>query len=293
MNIITNRFDFTFLFDVKYGNPNGDPDSGNAPRTDAETGMGIVTATAIKHKVRKYVSDIMNGAEGFEILIGRDKCLNDKFMEARQIIGVSNNSSKVFDETTRAKRYMCARYYDVRAFGAVMSTGEEGISCGSVCGPVQLGMGLSVDPVNPMEITITRQAITSREKFERLTKRTGEPTEMGRQYVIPYALYRVDGHVSALNAERSGFTENDLNLFWDALANMFENDRASVRGELSSKRLYVFKHASRVGNAPSDMLFKKIRISRRDEVVCPREFTDYMVCVDDAMPCGVEFIEML
>ncbi len=290
MAAISNRYDFVLLFDVENGNPNGDPDAGNAPRYDAETGYGIVTDVCLKRKIRNYVEEVLSGREGYDILIKTDRALNDKFAEARS----KNRNADKRVEISDAREYMCREYFDVRTFGAVMSTGkkEENISCGTVRGPVQITFARSVDPIYPQEITITRRAITTKKDFDDRSKNSGEMTEMGRKQFVPYAMYRAEGFVSAALAQKeTGFSEDDLNVLWDAIVNMFELDRSAARGKMCVRGLYVFKHDSVYGNSPSATLFDKIKVSKAADVEYPRSRTDYVIEVDENMPDGVTLIK--
>lgn len=283
MEAINNRYEFVMLFDVENGNPNGDPDAGNMPRVDAESGLGIVTDVCLKRKIRNYVQLVKEGEPGYDILIRTDKALNTKFAEAYAAKGLK---AKDKDGVQAARAYMCERYFDVRAFGAVMSTGDT--PCGIVRGPVQLNFARSLDPVWPQEITITRQAVTKDSDRDR------KETEMGKKNIVPYALYRGEGYVSANLARRdTGFSEADLELLFTAIVNMFEEDHSAARGKMCMRRLFVFKHESVLGNAPSHVLFEKIAVSKRRGVEYPRAFSDYEVTVDSAMPEGVRLIERL
>ncbi|MCD8206861.1 MAG: type I-C CRISPR-associated protein Cas7/Csd2 [Bacteroidales bacterium] len=297
MSAISNRYEFVLLFDVENGNPNGDPDAGNAPRTDAETGLGFVTDVCIKRKIRNYVDEVMEGKDGYDILIKTDRALNDKFVEARKQVTEVGGKKDKKDEISSARDYMCKRYFDVRAFGAVMSTGGKGedVSCGTVRGPVQINFARSMDPVSPQEITITRQAITTKEKFEELSGKSGAMTEMGKKQIVPYAFYRAEGYVSAALAQKeTGFSEDDLEVLWSALINMFENDHSAARGKMGVRGLYVFKHDSVYGNAPSVVLFDKIKVAKKEGITSPRDFSDYVVEIDGTdMPSGVTLIEKL
>lgn len=289
--VIKNRYEFVVLFDVENGNPNGDPDAGNAPRSDAETGLGIVTDVCLKRKIRNYVEIVKEGVPRYNILIKTDKALNDKFAEAYQATGVEKGK-KSADDIEAARKYMCDNYYDVRTFGAVMSTGDN--PCGIVRGPVQLNFARSIDPVYPQEMTITRQAFTEAEKFNKQSEKTGTMTEMGKKNVVPYALYRAEGYVSAMLAQKStGFNEDDLALLWDALINMFEHDHSAARGKVAVRKLIVFKHDSMLGNAPSVVLFDKIKIAKKPGVEYPRAYSDYDISIDETMPAGVEMIVKL
>lgn len=291
MEAIKNRYEFIVLFDVENGNPNGDPDAGNAPRTDAETGLGIVTDVCLKRKIRNYVEIVKEGEPGYNILIKTDKSLNDKFAEAYEKNGIDAKKKKA-DEIAVARKYMCSNYYDVRAFGAVMSTGDN--PCGIVRGPVQLNFARSIDPVFPQEMTITRQAITDAKKFNENLEKSGTSTEMGKKNIVPYALYRAEGYVSAMLAQKdTGFSEDDLELLWEALVNMFEHDHSAARGKVCVRKLIVFRHDSPLGKAPSVVLFDKVKIAKKSGVEYPRNYEDYTVEIDKDMPAGVELIEKL
>lgn len=291
MESIRNRYEFVVLFDVENGNPNGDPDAANAPRTDAETGLGIVTDVCLKRKIRNYVELVKEGVPGYNILIKTDKPLNAKFAEAHTAAG-STQKKKSAEDIAAARAYMCENYYDVRTFGAVMSTGEE--PCGIVRGPVQLNFARSLDPVFPQELTITRQAITDAKKYAEQAEKNGVMTEMGKKNVVPYGLYRAEGYVSAMLAQKTtGFSEEDLELLWEAVINMFEHDHSAARGKMCVRGLYVFKHDCALGNAPSALLFEKIRVEKKTGVAYPRSFSDYMVSVDEDMPNGVTLIRKL
>lgn len=291
MEAIRNRYEFVVLFDVENGNPNGDPDAANAPRTDAETGLGIVTDVCLKRKIRNYVELVKEGVPGYNILIKTDKPLNAKFAEAHTAAG-STQKKKSAEDIAAARAYMCENYYDVRTFGAVMSTGED--PCGIVRGPVQLNFARSLDPVFPQELTITRQAITDAKKYAEQAEKNGVMTEMGKKSVVPYGLYRAEGYVSAMLAQKTtGFSEEDLELLWEAVINMFEHDHSAARGKMCVRGLYVFKHDSALGNAPSALLFEKIRVEKKTDVAYPRSFSDYTVSVDAGMPDGVTLIRKL
>ncbi len=291
MEAIRNRYEFVVLFDVENGNPNGDPDAANAPRTDAETGLGIVTDVCLKRKIRNYVELVKEGVPGYNILIKTDKPLNAKFAEAHTAAG-STQKKKSAEDIAAARAYMCENYYDVRTFGAVMSTGEE--PCGIVRGPVQLNFARSLDPVFPQELTITRQAITDAKKYAEQAEKNGVMTEMGKKNVVPYGLYRAEGYVSAMLAQKTtGFSEEDLELLWEAVINMFEHDHSAARGKMCVRGLYVFKHDCALGNAPSALLFEKIRVEKKTDVAYPRSFSDYTVSVDEDMPNGVTLIRKL
>ncbi len=285
-NAIKNRYEFVILFDVENGNPNGDPDAGNMPRTDPETSIGIVTDVCLKRKIRNFVEIAKEGNAGYDILIKADRSLNSKFTEAYEALDLpKNQKGKNTDDVKKAQEYICYNYFDVRTFGAVMSTGDD--PCGIVKGPVQINFAKSIDPVFVQDITITRQAVTTNKDFEDKKK-----TEMGKKNFIPYGLYRAEGYISALLAQKvTGFSENDLELLWTAIINMFEHDHSSARGKMCLRKLYVFKHDSALGNAPAHILTDKIRVNKNEGVIAPRSFEDYTVTVDYSMPEGVELIE--
>lgn len=285
MEPIKNRYEFTVIFDVENGNPNGDPDAGNMPRIDPETAAGLVTDVCLKRKIRNFVEIFKEDEPYYNILVKPDKALNTKFTEAYEAIGEKTGQKGKNPEAVRAARdYICQNYFDVRTFGAVMSTGND--PCGIVRGPVQISFAKSVDPIFTQDITITRQARTIEDKRD-----TGE-TEMGRKSIVPYGLYRADGYVSAMLAQKiTKFSEEDLELLWDAIINMFEHDRSAARGKMCVRKLYVFKHDSVLGNAPANVLFDKIVISKKDGVEVPRSFNDYEITVDKNMPEGVELQE--
>lgn len=285
MEPIKNRYEFTVIFDVENGNPNGDPDAGNMPRIDPETSAGLVTDVCLKRKIRNFVEIFKEDEPYYNILVKPDKALNTKFTEAYEAIGEKTGQKGKNPEAVRAARdYICQNYFDVRTFGAVMSTGND--PCGIVRGPVQISFAKSVDPIFTQDITITRQARTTEDKRD-----TGE-TEMGRKSIVPYGLYRADGYVSAMLAQKiTKFSEEDLELLWNAIINMFEHDRSAARGKMCVRKLYVFKHDSLLGNAPANVLFDKIVIGKKDGVEVPRSFNDYEITVDKNMPEGVELQE--
>lgn len=291
---IKNRYEFVVLFDVENGNPNGDPDAGNMPRVDPETGCGLVTDVCLKRKIRNYVETIKDGAQGFEIYIKDKVPLNTSDQRAYAAYGVDEKNvkdKKKADGQLEAKLrdFMCQNFYDIRTFGAVMTTfTKAALNCGQVRGPVQLGFARSIDPVSPQEITITRVAITTAADAEKKT------TEMGRKYIIPYGLYRVDGFVSANLAQKTtGFSEDDLELLWQAVLNMFEHDHSAARGKMTVQKLIIFKHESALGNAPSHKLLDRVSVHKKDAETLPRAFADYVVEIDvQAMPEGVECIQM-
>lgn len=283
---IQNRYDFVMLFDVENGNPNGDPDAGNSPRVDAETSYGYITDVCLKRKIRNYVELCKSGEEGYQILIKPDRSLNSKFSAAYEAEGlIKKQKGKNVDDVKKARDYMCKHYFDVRTFGAVMSTGDD--PCGIVRGPVQINFARSISPVNIQEVTITRQARTTEDRQE-----TGE-TEMGKKSIIPYALYRAEGYISAALANKmTDLTEDDVELLWSAIINMFEHDHSAARGKMSMRKLYVFKHENILGNCPSQLLFDKIKVSETEHVP-PRRFEDYRIEVDEAVPSGVQFISKI
>lgn len=287
-NAIKNRYEFVMLFDVENGNPNGDPDAGNMPRTDPETSFGIVTDVCLKRKIRNFVELYKEGEGGYNILVKADRSLNSKFTEAYDALDLDKGKKgKNTDDVKKAQEYICANYFDVRTFGAVMSTGDD--QCGIVRGPVQINFAKSIDPVYVQDITVTRQAVTTDKDFNEKKQ-----SEMGKKSFISYGLYRAEGYVSAMLAQKvTGFSEDDLELLWTAIINMFENDRSAARGKMCLRKLYIFKHDSVLGNAPAHILFDKIKIEKKAECNPPRKFEDYDITVDKDMPSGVEFIERI
>ena len=283
---IENRYDFVMIFDVENGNPNGDPDAGNSPRVDAETGYGYVTDVCLKRKIRNYVELLKEGEPGYNILIKPDRSLNSKFTEAYVTEGLETSKKGAQkDDVIKARDYMCKNYFYVRTFGAVMSTGED--PCGIVRGPVQLTFARSVSPVFVEDIAITRQARTTEDRQE-----TGE-TEIGRKSFIPYGLYRAEGYISAALAQKvTQLSEEDVELLWNAIINMFEIDHSAARGKMCMRKLYIFKHDCVLGNAPSHLLFDKISVKQKNEGPA-RSFNDYDIIVDEEMPDGVELISKL
>lgn len=287
MEAIKNRYEFTAIFDVENGNPNGDPDAGNMPRVDPETLYGIITDVCLKRKIRNYVEILKEGEAGYNILIKADKALNTKFTAAYKANNLTTGQKgKNTNDVRTARDYMCRNYFDVRTFGAVMNTGDD--PCGIVRGPVQINFARSIDPVYQQDVTITRQARTTEERME-----SGE-TEMGKKNIVPYGLYKVEGYVSAMLAQKvTGFSEDDLELLWTAIINMFEHDHSAARGKMCMRKLIVFKHESSLGNAPSHILFDKVSINKKSDVECPRSYNDYDVIIDRNMPDGVTLIEKL
>ena len=298
---LNNRYDFVMFFDVENGNPNGDPDAGNMPRIDPETGHGIVTDVCLKRKVRNFVDLAKEGETGFRIYVQEKAVLNDRHAEAYTALDIpvpkkgdkkggkdedkAEKKAVLKDEDARAlNRWMCDNFYDVRTFGAVMSTE---VNCGQVRGPVQFTFARSADPVVPTEISITRMAVTN-------AKDAANERTMGRKFIVPYGLYRMEGFISAPLAEKCGFTEEDAALLWQALTEMFEHDHSAARGKMGTRRLFVFRHDKRLGNAPAQKLFDLVECRRVDAATPPRSFADYEVSVNKAdLPAGVELIEKL
>ncbi len=290
-NQINNRYDFVLLFDVKDGNPNGDPDAGNLPRVDPETGNGLVTDVCLKRKVRNYVGLTKGEKPPYEIYVKEKAILNQQHERAYKALGVALSEAggkrKGGDKVDEARKWMCQNFYDVRTFGAVMSTG---VNCGQVRGPVQMTFARSVDQVVPLEHSITRMAVATEAEAE---AQQGDNRTMGRKFTIPYGLYRCHGFVSAPLAAQTSFTEDDLNLFWEAILNMFEHDHSAARGHMSTRKLVIFKHDSIMGNAPAHKLFDLLKVSAKTNPV--RDFSDYEVKVptQSQMPQGVTLIEKL
>ena len=301
-NPIKNRYDFVLIFDVKDGNPNGDPDAGNLPRVDAETGRGLVTDVCLKRKVRNYVQLTKIGIAGYDLFVKEKSVLNrciDKAYEnlgidlektpANEADGRKRNEKGVGQggEVDKARQLMCTTFYDIRSFGAVMSTGAN---AGQVRGPIQMTFGRSVDQIVASEHSITRMAVATEEEAE---KQGGDNRTMGRKNTVPYGLYVAHGFVSAHLAKQTGFGEEDLDLFWEALCNMFEHDRSAARGLMSTRKLIIFKHADALGKASAHSLFEKVNIQRKDENKPPRDFSDYTIKipVQSDVPQGVTVID--
>lgn len=286
---IKNRYEFVILFDVENGNPNGDPDAGNMPRVDPETGYGLVTDVCLKRKIRNYVETVKDGEPGYRIYVKDGVPLNRSDAEACAAIGIAPDKLKAAKKDNEKldlllRDYMCENFYDIRTFGAVMTTFVKGnLNCGQVRGPVQLGFARSVDPILPQEVTITRVAITTEADAEK------KDTEMGRKYIVPYGLYRAEGYVSAnLARKTTGFSEDDLQLLWQAILNMFEHDHSAARGKMAVRELIVFRHESELGNAPAHKLFELVKAERKTDVVTPRAYSDYTVTVlEEQLPNGV------
>lgn len=283
MNELKNRIDFVYIFDVQDGNPNGDPDAGNLPRVDAETGMGIVTDVCIKRKVRNYVQVAKGLANGYDIFVKEKAVLNNEIDKAHDDAKVKAAQNKI----AAARQYMCEHYYDICTFGAVMSTGKN---AGQVRGPIQLTFARSVNPVATSEHSITRIAVATPKEAE---SQNGENHTMGRKATIPYGLYVCHGFISANLAQQTGFTEDDLALFFDALKNMFDLDRSAARGLMSAQKLIVFRHASELGNAPANKLFDLVKVEKTTNDI-PRSFKDYAVSINtSALPNGVTVEELI
>ena len=287
---IKNRYDFVILFDVENGNPNGDHDAGNMPRVDPETGYGLVTDVCLKRKIRNYVQTAKEDApdaDNYRIYVKDSVPLNRSDNEAIKALGLSEDlkAAKKADPgiDRKLRDYMCDHYFDIRTFGAVMTTFVKGaLNCGQVRGPVQLSFARSIDPVVPQEVTITRIAITTEADAE------NKGTEMGRKFIVPYALYRAEGYISAnLARKTTNFSEEDLQLLWQAILNMFENDHSAARGKMAVRELIVFKHDSELGNAPSYKLFDAVQVERNPDVTAARSYRDYTVTVAEDLPEGV------
>lgn len=287
---LNNRYDFVLAFDVKDGNPNGDPDAGNLPRVDPETGRGLVTDVCIKRKIRNYVGLRHGEQPPYEIYIKEKAVLNRQNARAYEGIGAmdqlqGDKKRKGGDKVDEARAWMCRNFYDVRTFGAVMAIG---VNCGQVRGPVQLTFARSVDPVVASEHSITRMAVATEAEAE---KQDGDNRTMGRKFTIPYGLYIAHGFISAHLADQTGFGEKDLELLFEALNNMFEHDRSAARGEMATRGLYVFKHDSKLGNAHAHDLFSLVQFSLKKDVTVPRDFSDYSVSVSkEKIPTGVQLI---
>ena len=284
---LKNRYDFMLVFDVKDGNPNGDPDAGNLPRVDSETGEGLVTDVCLKRKVRNYVQLTKGTEAGYDIFVKEKAVLNSLVEDAYAELGINANVKKPAkgEEIDKGRALMCKKFYDIRTFGAVMSTGAN---AGQVRGPVQLTFGRSIDPIVTLEHSITRMAVTKVEDIDK--ERT-----MGRKNTVPYGLYVAYGFVSPALAAQTGFSEEDLETLWTALVNMFDQDHSAARGMMATQKLIIFKHDSALGNAPSHKLFDLVKIVKKEDVAVPRKFTDYEVSdvatIRSALPSGVEVIE--
>jgi len=292
---IKNRYDFVYLFDVENGNPNGDPDAGNMPRIDPETNYGLITDVCLKRKIRNFVLLKHATKPPYRIYVQEKAILNDLHVEAQKATGAAEASKDdkkrkgSGEEVEKARQWMCQQYFDVRTFGAVMSTG---VNCGQVTGPVQLTFARSMEPVTPLEVTITRMAVATEEEA---AKQKGDNRTMGRKHIIPYGLYRAEGFISAHLAARTGFSDEDLKLLWEALINMFEHDRSAARGKMAARRLIAFRHDSAIGSAPAHKLFERVKVARVGDGKAPaRAFSDYTVTFDKtSLPTGVEALELL
>ncbi len=282
---IKNRYDFVYIFDVQDGNPNGDPDAGNLPRVDAETGMGLVTDVCLKRKVRNYVQICKECCNGYDIFIKEKAILNNLIDAAHEDDSVSKLPAA--ERTEAARKVMCSKYFDVRSFGAVMSTGKN---AGQVRGPIQLTFARSAEPIMSLDHSITRMAVATEKEAQ---NQNGENHTMGRKSTIPYGLYVCHGFISANLAKQTGFNTDDLDLFWDALRNMFDIDRSAARGLMSAQKLIVFQHESELGNAPANILFDLVHIDKISNNVA-RSFADYKVTINtDNLPTGVTIKEMI
>ena len=299
---IKNRYEFVVLFDVENGNPNGDPDAGNMARIDPESGLGLVTDVCLKRKIRNYVETVKENEKGYQIYIREDVPLNRSDREACKDVGIDETDEKKVtdalkkliksdsDVYVKLRDYMCENFFDIRTFGAVMTTFvKASLNCGQVRGPVQLGFARSVDPIVSQEVTITRVAITTEKDAE------NKNTEMGRKSIVPYGLYRVEGYISANLARKvTGFSEEDLELLWDAIINMFENDHSAARGKMAVRELIVFKHSKELGDCPAYKLFDAVEVKKVDDVEYPRSYRDYTVQIhEEQIPETVEVKRMI
>ena len=283
--ILDRRYEFVLFFEVENGNPNGDPDAGNMPRIDPETSRGLVTDVCLKRKVRNYVDLAQSDTTGFDIYVRENAVLNKVNEAAYKETGIKPEAKKLPKDEGQAAAivgYMCSRFYDIRAFGAVMTTE---VNCGQVRGPVQFAFAKSIDAIVPQEITITRMAVTNE-------KDAAKERTMGRKHIVPYALYRAEGYISAPLARKTGFSEEDLAVLWDALLNMFEHDHSAARGKMASRKLVIFEHASALGNAPAHKLFDLVTAELKDKTRPPRAFSDYEITINAAAkPEGISIIE--
>ena len=299
---IKNRYEFVILFDVENGNPNGDPDAGNMPRIDPESGLGLVTDVCLKRKIRNYVETVKEGENGYQIYIREDVPLNRSERKACENLGITETDDKKVteglkklkkndpDADLKIRDYMCQNFFDIRTFGAVMTTFVKvSLNCGQVRGPVQIGFARSIDPIVSQEVTITRVAITTEKDAE------DKKTEMGRKSIVPYGLYRAEGYVSANLARKvTGFTEEDLDLLWEAIINMFEHDHSAARGKMAVRELIVFKHSKELGDCPAYKLFDAVDVFRKADIVYPRNYRDYEVQIHgEQIPDSVEVKRMI
>lgn len=291
---MNNRYDFIYLFDVKDGNPNGDPDAGNLPRIDPETGHGLVTDVCLKRKVRNFIQMVKSdaqdkdadaNAQGFDVYVREKAILNNQHLRAYKSLNIDPKKAKQ-EERDQTREWMCKNFYDIRAFGAVMTTE---INCGQVRGPIQFAFGRSIDPVVTSEHAVTRCAVTTEKEAE---KQSGDNRTMGRKFTVPYGLYMAHGFINPFLATQTGFTDDDLELFFTALGKMFEHDRSAARGLMSAQKLIIFKHETPLGNAPANKLFDLVSVKRKTGVDVPRSFADYEVSIG-AAPNGIEIIDRL
>jgi len=295
-NAIQNRYEFVYIFDIENGNPNGDPDAGNMPRLDPETNQGLVTDVCLKRKIRNYVEIAKRGLSPYEIYIREKAILNLTHERAHKECEKESGSEEKADakkrkgsgeDVEKARKWMCTNFYDVRTFGAVMSTGDK--KCGQVRGPIQINFARSIDPIVPMEISITRMCVATEKEAE---AQSGDNRTMGRKHIVPYGVYRTEGYISAHLAGQTGFSEDDLNLIWESLINMFEHDHSAARGKMNARKLIVFRHESHLGNAPAHKLFSLVKIKRNTEPA--RAFEHYDVIIDRAnLPEGVNMEEKI
>ncbi len=281
-NTLKNRYEFVYLFDVENGNPNGDPDAGNMPRIDPETNYGIVTDVCLKRKIRNYVEIVKGRAKPYDIYVQEKAILTVKQGEAYDADSVKDLTGG--DKIAKAREWMCNNFFDIRTFGAVMSLKEN--NCGQVRGPVQMNFARSIEPVLPLDVTITRMAVATQKEAD---SQEGDNRTMGRKSIIPYGLYRAEGYISAHLAQQTGFTEEDLDLLWEALMNMFDHDRSAARGKMAARVLVAFRHENALGNAPAHSLLSRLTVGRANGNDSPaRAFTDYNVNLDEeSIPNGI------
>jgi CRISPR-associated protein Csd2 len=295
--VVAHRYDFVLFYDVTQGNPNGDPDAGNTPRVDPETGHGLVSDVAIKRKIRNFVSlakaDLQGGTPepGYDIYVKQHGVLEQLHRRAYEAQGLKTDE-KSKSNVEKARAWMCQTYFDIRTFGAVLTLD---INCGQVRGPVQITFSRSIDPIAVLEQSITRKAVATQREADKQIQNSGQVVgTMGRKEIIPYALYRAHGFVSPHLAADTGFTEEDLDLVWQALLNMFEHDRSATRGEMATRKLIVFEHQSLLGNAPAHALFSRVSTERTDTAKPPRSYEDYKIHINqEGLPAGVTLHEKL
>ncbi len=284
---INNRYEFVYLFDVENGNPNGDPDAGNMPRIDPETSFGIVTDVCLKRKIRNFVQIAKGTQPSFDIYIQEKGILTEQ--QEKAYVALKDDKSEGGDKIEKARKWMCQNFFDIRTFGAVMSLKEN--NCGQVRGPVQLNFARSIEAVCPRELTITRMAVATEKEAK---AQDGDNRTMGRKNIVPYGLYRAEGYISAHLAKQTGFSPDDLKLLWEALVNMFDHDHSAARGKMNARKLIIFKHDSLLGNAPSHLLFDKVKVERITNGGPARSYTDYKVVINkDALPTGITIEEKL